>query len=129
MLGSASSSVVLAPRDAGVDDPPDPAPAGAPRSRRQAVDAWLARPRTARRVVVWLSLYLALAANWPLWSELARIGGAPSVYLPSIASMLLLTVCGSVALLSFTAWSRGMKPVWFGVVVLAAVVQYYMLSY
>ena len=128
MLGSNSSSVALPPSETAVDDPLVPAPMGALRSRRQAFDAWVERPRTARRVVVWLSLYLALVANWPLWIELARIGGAPSVYLPSIASMLLLTVCGSVALLSFTAWSRGMKPVWFGVVVLAAVVQYYMLS-
>ncbi|MDM0028441.1 phosphoethanolamine transferase [Variovorax saccharolyticus] len=95
----------------------------------QAIDDWLARPRSPRRVVVWLSLYLAVAANWPLWNELARIGGAPSVYLPSIATMLLLMVCGTVALLSFTAWSRWMKPIWFGVVVLAAVAQHYMLSY
>ena len=95
----------------------------------QPIDAWLARPRSARSVVVWLSLYLALAANWPLWNELARIGGAPSMYLPSIAAMALLVVCGSVALLSFTAWSRWMKPLWFAVVVVAAVAQHYMQSY
>ncbi|MDM0011898.1 phosphoethanolamine--lipid A transferase [Variovorax sp. J22P168] len=94
-----------------------------------AVDAWMARPRSPRQVVVWLGLYLALAANWPLWIELARIGGAPSVYLPSIASMALLTVCGTVALLSLTAWTRWMKPLWFGIVLLAAGVQHYMLSY
>jgi len=93
------------------------------------VDAWLARPRSARSVVIWLSLYLALAANWPLWNELARIGGAPSVYLPSVAGMALLTVCGSVALLSFTAWSRWMKPLWLAVVIVAAVAQHFMLSY
>ncbi|MEJ7688900.1 MAG: sulfatase-like hydrolase/transferase [Variovorax sp.] len=85
--------------------------------------------RSARSIVVWLSLYLACAANWPLWHELARIGGAPSTYLPSIALMAVLTVCGSVALLSLTAWSRGMKPLWLAVVVLAAVVQHYMLEY
>jgi lipid A ethanolaminephosphotransferase len=95
----------------------------------QRIDAWLARPRSARSVVLWLSLYLALAANWPLWNELARIGGAPSVYLPSTVAMALLVVCGSVALLSFTAWSRWMKPLWFAVVVIAAVAQYYMQSY
>ncbi len=85
--------------------------------------------RSARSVVVWLSLYLACATNWPLWSELARIGGAPSTYLPSIALMALLTACGSVALLSLTAWSRGMKPLWLAIVVLAAVAQHYMMEY
>lgn len=95
----------------------------------QPIDNWFARPRSPRTVVIWLSLYLALAANWPLWNELARIGGAPSVYLPTIALMALLTVCGTVAILSLTAWSRWMKPLWFIVVVLAAVVQHYMLSY
>ena len=80
-------------------------------------------------VVVWLSLYLVLTTNWPLWNELARIGGAPSTYMPTILVMSLLTFCGSVAILSFTAWSRWMKPLWFLVVVLAAVVQHYMLAY
>ncbi|MDR2153733.1 MAG: sulfatase-like hydrolase/transferase [Burkholderiaceae bacterium] len=92
-------------------------------------DAAVARPRSARSVVVWLSLYLAAAANWSLWIELARIGGAPSIYLSSITLMALLLVCGMVAVLSLTAWSRWMKPLWFGVVVIAAVTQHYMLSY
>ncbi|MET3493469.1 lipid A ethanolaminephosphotransferase [Variovorax boronicumulans] len=90
---------------------------------------WLARPRSASQVVLWLSLYLVLTANWPLWNELARIGGAPSTYLPTIVSMSLLTLCGSAAMLSLTAWSRWMKPLWFATVVLAAVVQHYMLEY
>jgi lipid A ethanolaminephosphotransferase len=64
-------------------------------------------------VVLWLGLYLVLTTNWPLWNELARIGGAPSTYLPTIAAMSLLTLCGTVAMLSFTAWSRWMKPLWF----------------
>ncbi|WP_083745155.1 phosphoethanolamine transferase [Variovorax sp. KK3] len=95
----------------------------------QRLDAWLTQPRSARSVVVWLSLYLALAANWPLWHELARLGGAPSVYVPSIALMALLMVCGTVALLSLAAWTRWMKPLWLAVVVVAAVAQHYMLSY
>jgi lipid A ethanolaminephosphotransferase len=49
--------------------------------------------------------------------------------MPTVALMALLTVCGTVALLCFTAWSRGMKPLWFFIVLLAAVVQHYMLSY
>jgi lipid A ethanolaminephosphotransferase len=92
-------------------------------------DLWLAQPRSAAMVVLWLGLYLVLTTNWPLWNELARIGGAPSTYLPTIAAMSLLTLCGTVAMLSFTAWSRWMKPLWFAVVVLAAVVQHYMLEY
>uniref|UniRef100_UPI000D38675C phosphoethanolamine transferase n=1 Tax=unclassified Variovorax TaxID=663243 RepID=UPI000D38675C len=105
--------------------PPLPA-AGSPWAR---ADAWLGRPRSAGMVVLWLSLYLVLTTNWPLWNELARIGGAPSTYLPTVIVMSLLTLCGTVALLSFTAWSRWMKPLWFAVVVLAAVVQHYMLEY
>ena len=92
-------------------------------------DAWLSRPRSARKVVVALSLYLLLAANWPLWMELARIGGAPSVYLRSVGVMALLAGAGTVAVLSLTAWTRGMKPVWFAVVLLSAVAQHYMLTY
>ena len=92
-------------------------------------DLWLTEPRSAQKVVVWLAIYLAVAANWPLWNELARIGGAPSTYLPTTAAMAVLMVCATVALLAFTAWSRWMKPLWFAVVLLAAFVQHYMLEY
>ncbi len=95
----------------------------------EAVRQWLERPRSARQMVLWLALYLGLAANWPLWNELARIGGAPSTYLPTIAAMSLLSFCGTVAMLSFTAWTRWMKPLWLAVAVLAALVQHYMLEY
>ncbi|WP_422823930.1 phosphoethanolamine transferase [Variovorax robiniae] len=89
----------------------------------------MARPRSPRYVILWLSLYLALAANWPLWRELVRLGGEPGVYLRTIAVMALLLMTGTVALLSLTAWSRWFKPVWILLVVLAAVVQHYMLAY
>ena len=102
---------------------------GAVRALWARIDLWLARPRSAQRVVVWLAIYLAVAANWPLWNELARIGGAPSTYLPTSAAMGVLMVCATVALLSFTAWSRWMKPLWFAVVLLAAFVQHYMIEY
>ncbi|QNK72506.1 phosphoethanolamine--lipid A transferase [Variovorax sp. PAMC28562] len=92
-------------------------------------DAWVRQPRSARTFIFCLSLYLAVAANWALWIDLARIGGAPSVYLRTIGAMALLMIAGTTALLSFTAWSRFMKPLWFAVVVLAAVVQHYMLAY
>lgn len=107
---------------------PDP-PSENPVPFSQDANRWASLPRSPQRIVVWLGIYLAVAANWPLWSELARIGGAPSLYLPTVASVGLLSTCGAVALLSLTAWSRWMKPVWLGVVVLAAVAQYYMQSY
>ena len=67
-----------------------------------------------------MSLYLLLVANWPLWLELARIGGAPSLYLTPIAIMAVLVLFGTAAVLALTAWTRGMKPVWFAVVLVAA---------
>ncbi|CAN5833747.1 phosphoethanolamine--lipid A transferase [soil metagenome] len=111
-----------------VPQPPlrSPEPATGPLAR---LDAWIRHPRSARTVVFCLSLYLAVAANWALWLDLARIGGAPSVYLRTIGAMALLMIAGTTALLSFTAWSRFMKPLWFAVVVVAAVVQHYMLAY
>ena len=89
----------------------------------------MAQPRSPRQVVVGLSLYLVLAANWPLWGEVARIGGAPSLYLRSVLALALLVACGTVALLSLTAWTRGMKPLWFGMVLTAALSQHFMLTY
>ena len=102
---------------------------GALRQAVQSVDAWMARPRSARQVVVGLSVYMVLFANGPLWSEVARIGGAPSLYLRSVLALALLVACGMVALLSFTAWTRGMKPLWMAVVLVAAFSQYYMRTY
>jgi lipid A ethanolaminephosphotransferase len=96
---------------------------------RARVDRTLVRPRSPQQVVAWLAIYLAAAANWPLWSELARIGGAPTIYLPTITAMAVLLVCATVALLSFTAWPRGMKPLWLAVMLLAAFAQHYMLEY
>src|SRR5215469_12889394 len=119
MFGLRAHSASLSPaiNAAGSAEEAQPAP-----TPWRALDDWFARPRSPRSVVIGLSLYLALAANWPLWNELARIGGAPSVYLPLIALMSLLLVCCMVAVLSFTAWTRWMEPLWFGVVVLGAVV-------
>ncbi|MEJ8847427.1 phosphoethanolamine--lipid A transferase [Variovorax rhizosphaerae] len=94
-----------------------------------SLNDWMSRPRSARTVILWLSVYLAVAANWPLWMDLARIGGAPSVYLRTTGGMAVLLVSGLVGLLSFTAWSRWFKPVWIALVVLAAVVQHYMMAY
>ena len=95
----------------------------------RAIDLWLARPRSARVAVAWLSLYFLLAANWPLWSALAHLGGPPSVYMRSIGAMAILVGFGTLALLSLTAWSRWMKPLWFVLLLVAAVAQHYMLTY
>jgi lipid A ethanolaminephosphotransferase len=95
----------------------------------QDINQWVSRPRSARNAVVWLSVYLLVAANWALWLDLARLGGAPSLYMKSIGAMAVLMGFGTVALLSLTAWTRWMKPLWFAVVLLAAVVQHYMLTY
>ena len=108
------------------------APQGVPERLRRAaqgVDAWFATPMSAQRVVVLLSLYLLLAANWPLWLQLARIGGAPSLYMRPAAGLAVLTVCGTVAILAFTAWTRGMRLVWWLVALAAALAQHYMLTY
>ena len=103
--------------------------AGLLRQVLRTVDAWMAQPRSPRQVVVGLALYLVLAANWPLWGAVARIGGAPSLYLRSVLALALLVACGTVALLSLTAWSRGVKPLWFAVVLVAAMAQHFMLTY
>lgn len=94
-----------------------------------ALDAWMARPRSAQAVVIGLALYLLVATNWALWLELARIGGAPSVYMRSVGAMAVMIGFGTVALLSLTAWTRWMKPLWFALVLVAAIAQHFMLTY
>ena len=89
----------------------------------------MTRPRSPRQVVIALSIYLVLFANAPLWSEVARIGGAPSLYWRSALGLALLVACGTVALLSLTAWTRWVKPLWLGVVLVAAFSQYFMRTY
>ncbi len=103
--------------------------ASAPRTAWQRLDACLATPMTPQRIVLYLALYLTLVANGPLWLQLARIGGAPSLYLRSALEMAVLMVCGMVALLAFVAWTRGMRLLWWLVALVAALAQYYMLTY
>ena len=111
----------------------EPSPAQNARSplRRllRRVDGWFAAPMSAQQVVLRLSIYLLLVANWPLWLQLVRIGGAPSIYMRSVAEMALLIVCGMVAIFAFTAWTRGMRLLWWLVLLVAALAQYYMLTY
>ena len=89
---------------------------------------WLLGPMSAQRAVVLLTLYLLLAANWPLWSSLVRIGAGRGA-LGLIAPMLGLLAAASLAMLAVLAWSRGMRWLWWLVVLVAALAQYYMLTY
>ncbi|MBS0468298.1 MAG: phosphoethanolamine transferase [Proteobacteria bacterium] len=95
----------------------------------QRIDGWFRAPLSAQQIVLRLSMYLVLAANWPLWLQLVRIGGAPSIYMRSVLEMALLVFCGMLAIFAFTAWTRGMKLLWWLVVLVAALAQYYMLTY
>ncbi|MBS0391656.1 MAG: phosphoethanolamine--lipid A transferase [Proteobacteria bacterium] len=112
--------------------PPAPGSSSAAERLRHAlrrVDGWFAAPLSAQQVVLRLSIYLVLVANWPLWLQLARIGGAPGMYWRSAAALAVLTVCGMVAIFAFFAWTRGMRLLWWLVVLVAALAQYYMLTY
>lgn len=93
------------------------------------INEYLSRPMSAQKIVVLLSLYFVVAANWPLWFQLARIGGAPSLYMRSAVVLGVLIACGTTALLAVTAWTRGMRFVWLAVALTAALSQYYMLTY
>ena len=42
------------------------------------LDAWLSQPRSARSAILWLSLYLALSANWPANLRLMKPSTAPA---------------------------------------------------
>jgi len=99
------------------------------RALLRRIDGSMAAPLSAQQVVLRLSLYLVLAANWPLWLQVTRIGGAPSLYLRSMAALAVLIVCGMVVILAFFAWTRGMRLLWWLVVLVAALAQYYMLTY
>ena len=84
---------------------------------------------SAQRAVLLLALYLLLAANWPLWLALVRIGTRGAELPGLILPMLGLLAGATVALLALTAWSRGMRWLWWLIVLIAALAQYYMLTY
>ncbi|AVP59042.1 phosphoethanolamine transferase [Pulveribacter suum] len=89
----------------------------------------MARPMSPQHIALRLSAYLMLVANAPLWLQLMRIGGAPSLYMRSALALAVLLVCGMVAILAFTAWTRGMRALWWLAAAVAALAQYYMLTY
>lgn len=104
-------------------------PAGfAPRAWRALGAQWRAQ-RSPQGVVLALSLWLTLAGNLALWRRLGQVPELTAshglVYLQLGALVFLATL----AWLTLFAWPRGMKPVWAGMLVLAAVAQHFMLAY
>ncbi|MBF5007369.1 phosphoethanolamine transferase [Diaphorobacter caeni] len=93
------------------------------------IDDWFSTPMSAQKIVIFLSVYLTLAANWALWFQLERIGGAPAVLVRTALVLGVLNACGTAAILAFTAWTRWMKVIWLAVAMTAAMSQYYMLTY
>ncbi|WP_353233809.1 phosphoethanolamine--lipid A transferase [Diaphorobacter ruginosibacter] len=93
------------------------------------IDGFFSRSMSAQKIVCLLAVYFVLATNWPLWLQMARIGGAPSLYMRSAVTLGALIACGTTAILAFTAWTRGMRLVWIAVALIAALSQYYMLTY
>ncbi|QIL83773.1 phosphoethanolamine--lipid A transferase [Diaphorobacter sp. HDW4A] len=93
------------------------------------LDDWFSTPMSAQKIVVFLSIYLTLAANWALWFQLERIGSAPAVLVRTALVLGVLNACGTAAILAFTAWTRWMRVVWLAIALTAAMSQYYMLTY
>jgi len=92
------------------------------------IDRVLTTPLSAQQAVLRLSLYLLLAANWPLWLQLRYLGGNTTAF----AALAALVLCGMLALLSLSAWAfaaRGINLLWWLVTLVAALAQYYMLTY
>jgi len=84
--------------------------------------------RSPQAIVFALAAWMTLAANLTLWRDLLRIDASARGLLVVMAVAAI--VCAStVAVLSLTAWSRWMKPVWMAVVLAAAVAQHFMLAY
>ncbi|WP_312305693.1 phosphoethanolamine transferase domain-containing protein, partial [Pulveribacter sp.] len=107
----------------------DSKPAAALAEGLRRIDAWMARPMSPQQIALRLAVYLMLVANAPLWLQLSRIGGAPSLYMRSALALAVLLVCGTVAILALAAWTRGMRALWWLVAAVAALAQYYMLTY
>ncbi|ODS92071.1 MAG: phosphoethanolamine transferase [Comamonas sp. SCN 65-56] len=84
---------------------------------------------SAQRAVLLLTLYLLLTANWPLWLSLARIAQGQGDVLSLGVPMLGLLASATLAVLGVTAWSRGMRWLWWLLLLVAALAQYYMLTY
>ncbi|MBK8072268.1 MAG: phosphoethanolamine--lipid A transferase [Ramlibacter sp.] len=89
---------------------------------------WLA-PRSPQAVVVALALWVTVAGNLALWSELFRVGVGAFSQPVLLLGIAVLVWSATTVLLSLLAWPRGMKPVWVALLVLAGVAQHYMLDF
>jgi len=92
------------------------------------LDAILSTPLSTQQAALKLSLYLLLVANGPLWLQLRNMHGSAT----TVVSLATLVLCGMLALLSLTAWAfatRGIKLLWWLITLVAALAQYYMLTY
>jgi lipid A ethanolaminephosphotransferase len=97
------------------------------RMAQLALSAWQA-PRSPQFVVFVLSLWLLTVGNAALWLEIAQMPRTITL-MPESFTLGLLMFGLTAALLSLTAWTRFMKPVWIAVLVIAGVAQHYMLTY
>ena len=90
--------------------------------------AWSA-PRSPQAVVLVLSLWLLLTTNWALWLRLPHLDGYDGSLGLLVLRLLPLGLGGILALLSLTAWPRGMKPLWLALLLVAGSAQYFMIAY
>ena len=63
------------------------------RAAARRLGAWLAGPVSAQGAALALAVYLVLAANWPLWLQLARIDAG----VRSALALQVLITCGTAA--------------------------------
>ena len=88
------------------------------------------RHRHPAGVVLWISVWMSVVCNVPLWRELAHLPGHGSLrsWVFMLAFMVLVTA-GNAALLSLLAWRWTLKPAAALLVLMAALGAYFMLAY
>lgn len=86
-------------------------------------------PRSPQAVVLLLSAWLTLTANWALWLRLPTLDGYTGSLAVLVLRALPLVLFAVTLLLSLTAWPRWMKPVWLILLLTAACSQYFMVEY
>ena len=87
------------------------------------------RALSPQTVVLLLSAWITLTANWALWLRLPTLDGYDGSLTVLFARMLPLVFFATSVLLSLTAWPRWMKPVWLLLLLIAAGSQYFMVEY
>ncbi|KAF1047799.1 phosphoethanolamine transferase [Xylophilus sp.] len=113
--------------DAVLPSPPAAAPAGPSLRLGRLRHLWLGAPGgySPQAVAAWMAAWFTLAGNLALWRALRELhtGLHGLLAAPCLVGGLTL------AALSLLAWSRGARPLWMGLAVLAAFAQYAMLAY